>query len=91
MNEEMKFENEIEEFAFLLFSKEEIAIILGIDKSHFDNPKSIQSESYLRGQLMGKALIRKSLAELAKNGSMDAIKIYSSLLEKIELQKDRRQ
>ena len=87
---DLEFDNDIEELSFLLFTKEEVAIILEITEDDLDDTGSAGHRSYMKGQLLAKVVLRKSVSELVKNGSMEAIKIYSSLLDKIELQKNRR-
>lgn len=68
---------ELEEFAGLLMSPEEIAIILEIEPAHLK--KEIKSASgpvytaFIRGKLKTEALLRKTTIQFAKQGSTPAL------------------
>lgn len=70
----------IEELAGLQFSIEQIALILEIDESEFDAP--VYAKAYLRGKLKAEAEIRKSIFQLAKQGSTPAQKQMMEIIEK---------
>lgn len=76
----------IEEFAGVCFTPEEIAIIIGIDwetvKKEFKNKKSEIYLRYKKGELMSMFAVRKSIYELAKGGSS------ASQSEFLKLRKD---
>lgn len=77
---------QVEEFAGLCFSPEQIAIILERDEDNFleefKKKKSDLRKAYNKGSLMHEAQVRKSIFELAKSGSSSAQQDYIKLLNK---------
>ncbi|OFY87850.1 MAG: hypothetical protein A3F72_02975 [Bacteroidetes bacterium RIFCSPLOWO2_12_FULL_35_15] len=68
MNTEVQ--NQVEQYAGLFFSPKEIAIILELEEKSIDN-KDFKIH-YQRGRLKQEALVRRSVFELAINGSSPA-------------------
>jgi hypothetical protein len=80
---------EIEEFAELQFTPDEVAVIVGIDAGEFmaemmDERGEI-AVAYNRGRLRAEAEVRQSILRLAKQGSTPAQK---QILDIIESNKD---
>lgn len=76
MNDQEKTElKEIENFAKVRIPKNEIAIILNFEK--WDNNKN---KAFQKGRLIGNAEIRKSIFEMARNGSSPAQKQFLELI-----------
>lgn len=76
---------QVEEFASLFFTPEEIKIIMGmaidvvtIKGSEFDN-------AYRKGKLMNEASVRRSILDLAKKGSAPAQILAYQMMEKQKL------
>jgi hypothetical protein len=76
---------EITETAKLLFSVEEVALIVGIPpleaQKWWKNPNTQFSQAYLRGRLLTEADVRKTAITLAKQGStpaLEAVKKYKT-------------
>ena len=76
---------EVETYASLMFSKEEIAVILEVDPVELavllqdqDNPVF---RAFQRGRLKREAEIRKGIFELAQNGSSPAQTFAMKLIE----------
>lgn len=86
----MKFDEntlkEIEEFAGLLFLPEQIAIVIGCPEDEFMAEfKDKSSQVYLayqRGSLLYEAKVRKSIFDLAKDGSSTSQNEYMKLKNK---------
>lgn len=74
---------DIEKFAGLLFSIEEIAIILELKALEIVESQKAQN-AYDRGRLKTEAELRVSIIEMAKNGSQPA---QTQLLKLIQAQK----
>ena len=79
------FITEVETYASLMFSKEEIAIILEVDPAELavllqdqDNPVF---RSFQRGRLKREAEVRKGIFDLAQNGSSPAQTFAMKLIE----------
>jgi hypothetical protein len=68
---------QITEYGRLLFSVEEVALIVGIDpqkaKEYTYNKKHAFTTAYLKGRLMTEAEVRKTTITLAKQGSTPAV------------------
>jgi hypothetical protein len=75
---------EITNFAMCAMSVEEIALILGENLEKFEQSVSDQSSAegsaFLRGQLLAKAAIHKSIIDCAKAGSHPAQQMALKLL-----------
>ena len=79
------FISEVETYASLMFSKEEIAVILEADPAELavllqdqDNPVF---RAFQRGRLKREAEIRKGIFDLAQNGSSPAQTFAMKLIE----------
>ena len=79
------FITEVETYASLMFSKEEIAVILEVDPSELafllqdqDNPVF---KAFQRGRLKREAEVRKGIFDLAQNGSSPAQTFAMKLIE----------
>ena len=79
------FITEVETYASLMFSKEEIAVILEIDPAELaillqdqDNPVF---RAFQRGRLKREAEVRKGIFDLAQNGSSPAQTFAMKLIE----------
>jgi hypothetical protein len=79
---------EIEELAGLLFSPKEVLIIIGVfDQSRVVTQLSNKdfSLAYQRGKLKSEAEIRRSVIELAKNGSAPAQMLADKIITQAKL------
>ncbi len=80
---------DIESYAALMFSKKEIAIILEMDQGDFlklINDKTQQPWKYFqRGRLKREAEVRKSIFDLAQNGSSPAQNFAIKLIENAKM------
>ncbi len=79
------FITEVETYASLMFTKEEIAVILEVDPSELkvllkdqDNPVF---KAFQRGRLKREAEVRKGIFDLAQNGSSPAQTFAMKLIE----------
>ena len=79
------FITEVEIYASLMFSKEEIAVILEVDPAELavllqdqDNPVF---RAFQRGRLKREAEVRKGIFDLAQNGSSPAQTFAMKLIE----------
>jgi hypothetical protein len=81
--------SEIEHYAALMFSRSEIAIILELDPGDFDkllhNKDGDPFKSFQKGRLKKEAMIRKSIFELAENGSSPAQSFAIKLIENAKM------
>jgi hypothetical protein len=81
--EELK---QVEEFAGLCFTPEQIAVILEKDEddflAEFKRKSSVIRKAYNKGALIKEAEVRKSIFELAKSGSSSAQQDYIKLMNK---------
>jgi len=73
---EQTLEEQIEETAALQFSEEEIAVIVGITLDDLVNKYGMEVR---RGRLRAEAEVRRSIAQLAKQGSTPAQKQFMAL------------
>lgn len=80
---------QLEENASLMFTINEIAIILKIPAKELHdlvlNDKSPEHEYFHRGRLKAEAAVRKSIYDLAMNGSSPAQTQYLELIENAKL------
>lgn len=79
------FITEVETYASLMFTKEEIAVILEVDPAELktiledqDNPIF---KAFQRGRLKREAEVRKGIFDLAQNGSSPAQTFAMKLIE----------
>ena len=79
------FITEVETYASLMFSKEEIAVILEVDPAQLvdlledqDNPVF---RAFQRGRLKREAEVRKGIFDLAQNGSSPAQTFAMKLID----------
>ncbi len=79
------FITEVETYASLMFSKDEIAVILEVDPAELavllqdqDNPVF---RAFQRGRLKREAEVRKGIFDLAQNGSSPAQTFAMKLIE----------
>ena len=79
------FITEVETYASLMFSKEEIAVILEVDPAELavllqdqDNPVF---RAFQRGRLKREAEVRKGIFDLAQNGSSPAQSFAMKLID----------
>lgn len=90
MNLSNEILKEVEQFSELFFTPGEIAIIIEVDELAFI--KEIQSKegeiykAFQKGRLLGEAKTRKSVRELADNGSAPA----QQLMQNIKKDSDHR-
>ncbi len=84
--------NEIEELAELFFSPAEIATIIEVDPGEFVQDVAYGfgkiSNAFNKGFLLGEAKIRKSVKELAENGSSPAQTLMLQLKKNSEHRKN---
>jgi len=80
---------ELENYASLMFTREEIAIILEVDPAELkvvlkdsDNPAS---RAFQRGRLKREAEVRKGIFDLALNGSSPAQTFAMKIIENAKL------
>ena len=83
------FITEVETYASLMFTKEEIAVILEVDPSELkvllkdrDNPVC---KAFQRGRLKREAEVRKGIFDLAQNGSSPAQAFAMKIIENAKL------
>jgi len=83
------FITEVETYASLMFTKEEIAVILEFDPSEFkvllkdqDNPVF---KAFQRGRLKREAEVRKGIFDLAQNGSSPAQAFAMKIIENAKM------
>lgn len=81
---------EVEYYASLMFTRREIAVILEIDEKAFirelaEERESPLSRAFLRGRLKKEAEVRKSIFDLARNGSSPAQASAVKLIENAKL------
>ena len=83
------FITEVETYASLMFTKEEIAVILEVDPSELkillkdqDNPVF---KAFQRGRLKREAEVRKGIFDLAHNGSSPAQAFAMKIIENAKM------
>jgi hypothetical protein len=83
------FLSEIEHYASLMFTRNEIATILEVDTREFKillkNEDDQPFKSFQKGRLKKEAMIRKSIFELAENGSSPAQSFAIKLIENAKM------
>ena len=79
------FITEVEQYASLMFSKEEIAIILEVDPAELvvllQDQDNKAFRVFQRGRLKREAEVRKGIFDLAQNGSSPAQTFAMKLIE----------
>ena len=79
------FITEVETYASLMFSKEEIAVILEVDPVQLvdllEDQDNAVFRAFQRGRLKREAEIRKGIFDLAQNGSSPAQTFAMKLIE----------
>ncbi len=79
------FITEVEIYASLMFTKEEIAVILEVDPAELvvllQDHDSVTFKAFQRGRLKGEAEVRKGIFDLAQNGSSPAQTFAMKLIE----------
>ena len=84
-----QFLTDLETYASLMFSKQEIAVILEVDPSELirvldeENSAAI---AFQRGRLKKEAEIRKGIFDLAQNGSSPAQAFAMKLIENAKME-----
>ena len=76
---------EVESYAALMFTREEIAVILEVDTSELvallQDQQTPASKAFQRGRLKREAEVRKGIFDLAQNGSSPAQTFAMKLIE----------
>lgn len=80
---------QIEELAELYFTPEEIQIITDVDTSNLLSVKTPEGKAFAKGRLLGKVVVRRTLVEMAKNGSNDALKQLETIYLHTEAESKR--
>jgi hypothetical protein len=79
------FITEVETYASLMFSKQEIAVILEVDPSELvvvlQDQDNSAFKAFQRGRLRREAEVRKGIFDLAQNGSSPAQTFAMKLIE----------
>jgi hypothetical protein len=79
------FITEVEAYASLMFTKEEIAVILEVDPAELATILEAQDnlvfKAFQRGRLKREAEVRKGIFDLAQNGSSPAQTFAMKLIE----------
>jgi hypothetical protein len=81
-------QKEIEELSSVFFNANEIATIMMLHPAEFDNARLKEDDfnlPFMRGRLKKEAEIRKSIINLAVNGSSPAQILAVQIIEKSEL------
>jgi len=80
---------ELEQFASLMFTLEEISLILEVDygelRSFLNDPVSDYLKAFRRGRLRREAEVRESIFKLAHNGSSPAQMTALKLIENAKM------
>ena len=80
---------EVETYASLMFSKEEIALILEVDpselKDFFKEQDTPTFRAFRRGRLKREAQVRQGIFDLAQNGSSPAQAFAMKLIENAKM------
>ena len=83
------FISDIETYASLMFTKEEIAVILEVDpaelKTLLQDRESHTFKAFQRGRLRREAEVRKGIFDLAQNGSSPAQAFAMKIIENAKL------
>jgi len=79
------FITEVETYASLMFTKEEIAVILEVDPAELvtllEDQDNLIFKAFQRGRLKREAEVRKGIFDLAQNGSSPAQTFAMKLIE----------
>jgi hypothetical protein len=83
------FIGDLENYSSLMFTREEIAIILEIDplelKGVLKETESSASRAFQRGRLKREAEVRKGIFDLAQNGSSPAQAFAMKIIENAKM------
>ena len=89
MQQNESFISDIETYASLMFTKEEIAVILEVDpaelKALLQERESLVFKAFQRGRLKREAEVRKGIFDLAQNGSSPAQAFAMKIIENAKL------
>jgi hypothetical protein len=89
MQMDESFISEIETYASLMFTKEEIAVILEVDpvemKALLQERESVAFKAFQRGRLKREAEVRKGIFDLAQNGSSPAQAFAMKIIENAKM------
>ena len=89
MQQNETFISDIETYASLMFTKEEIAVILEVDpaelKALLQERESPAFKAFQRGRLKREAEVRKGIFDLAQNGSSPAQAFAMKIIENAKL------
>ena len=89
MQQNESFISDIETYASLMFTKEEIAVILEVDpaelKALLQEGESPSFRAFQRGRLKREAEVRKGIFDLAQNGSSPAQAFAMKIIENAKL------
>jgi hypothetical protein len=80
---------EIEKFAGLLYTPEQVAVICQLDRDAFlaalEDPQSEEYQAYYRGLYLSEAEIRESILTHAKAGSSPAQQMALRFLDEVKI------
>ena len=83
------FISEVETYASLMFTKQEIAVILEVDPAELGTILQDQEEpafkAFQRGRLKREAEVRKGIFDLAQNGSSPAQAFAMKIIENAKM------
>ena len=89
MQQNESFISDIEAYASLMFTKEEIAVILEVDPAELKvilrDSESPAFKAFQRGRLKREADVRKGIFDLAQNGSSPAQAFAMKIIENAKL------
>lgn len=89
MQQNESFISDIETYASMMFTKEEIAVILEVDpaelKAMLKERESLAFKAFQRGRLKREAEVRKGIFDLAQNGSSPAQAFAMKIIENAKL------
>ena len=89
MQQNESFISDIETYASLMFTKEEIAVILEVDpaelKALLQEGESPSFRAFQRGRLKREAEVRTGIFDLAQNGSSPAQAFAMKIIENAKL------
>ena len=83
------FITEVETYASLMFTKEEIAVILEVDPAELvvllQDQDNMAFKAFQRGRLKREAEVRKGIFDLAQNGSSPAQAFAMKIIENAKM------
>jgi hypothetical protein len=83
------FITEVETYASLMFTKEEIAVILEVDPAELvvllQDHGNVTFKAFQRGRLKREAEVRKGIFDLAQNGSSPAQAFAMKIIENAKM------